>query len=164
MIWHIKRTRGYTLVEMLFYIALFAIISVFVINALITTSRAFAIARATRALNTSAEGAMERMAREIRLADAIDVASVFNATPGTLKMTSIDAATGNPQTMTFSLASGIVQLQKGAGTVQDITSGTVSVSSLIFRQIVGSSSPAVKIEMIINGVPFYDTALLRRAY
>lgn len=164
MSWHTGSKRGYTLVEMLFYIGIFAIISVFIVNALITTSRAFANARATRALNTSAEAAMERMTREIRLADSIDATSVFNATPGTLKLASIDAITGNPQTMTFSLASGKVELQKSSGALQDLTSSSVSVSSLIFRQIVGSSSPAVKIEMTINGTNFYDTALLRRAY
>lgn len=159
-----RLTTGYTLVEILFYIGLLALIMIVAVNTIIVTSHSFASVRSLRAVNTSGEAAMERLAREIKLADSIDTASVFDVNPGILKLNGVDAISGSAQTITFTVSGNKVQVQEGAGAAEDITGANVSVSNLVFRKLVGTTSPAVRVEMTVGGYNFYATAVLRRAY
>lgn len=65
------RTRhgaGYTLVEIVIYAAILAVISALVVTSILRIGGAFAKAKALRELNVAANVAMERTLREIRLA------------------------------------------------------------------------------------------------
>ena len=160
-----KNKNGFTLLEILIYASLLVLLIVLMANAVASLSHLISDAKTERALRSSAEAAMERIAREIRFAETTGAASVFDANPGTLALTSIDPFTEAAQTITISVSSGRVTLQKDANPVEYLTSDNVSVSNLTFRHITnGSTSESVRTELTIDGTNFYTTTVLRRSY
>ena len=81
----IIRTKksGFTLVEMIIYVAFFAILSVLATEALMVVMKSFYTLRLTQNINQSATTALERMSREVRNAyDIYTVGCPFNTNPG----------------------------------------------------------------------------------
>ena len=158
-----KKT-GFSLIEMVVYVAIAAGILTASVNSISVLMKSFNNARVTSKINNSAEAAMERMTREIRTAYSINPASVFGSSPGRLKLDTYDEA-GATTTADFYLDNGTLKLSEGGGTANPLTLNGISVSNLIFYQMANSTtSKAVKVEMIINGKNFYDTAILRNSY
>src|SRR3989344_3265224 len=91
-----KGNQGYAVMELLFYIAFFALLSLVIINSLIVMTRAF---RETTIYSELLAGgsAMEKIAREVRHASSI---SSISASDMTLNTT--DSA-GTPKTARFLL-------------------------------------------------------------
>lgn len=161
-----KQVGGYTLIEMLVYAALFVIASVVIVDGLLVATRLFARTKETRLLRISAETAMERIIREIRLANAVDMAtSTLGTSPGVLMLNTIDPVTETPTTIRFALAGGRITIKKSASPAEYLTSEKITVSNLVFSHILnGSVSQAARIEFTIGGKNFYSTAVLRRSY
>ncbi|MEK7647295.1 MAG: hypothetical protein AAB378_02905 [Patescibacteria group bacterium] len=165
---------GFTLVEMVIYAAILAVISVLVVNTILMMVRSIGFFRSVRDINSSAEISMERMVREVRLAASIDVAdSVLGSSPGRLTLNTIDLVTEIPQKITFLIDSGKISLQYDGEAVRALTSDAVTVSRLVFTEIANSTStPAVRVEMSFQAGGgayqksdnFYGTAVLRRSY
>src|SRR3989344_4335098 len=81
---------GYSLIETLIYIFILVIIIMAVIGLVIAMIRAIDTFRVEREINHGAQVALERIVREIRSADSIDLAgSVFNTNPGQLKLVKV---------------------------------------------------------------------------
>lgn len=160
-----KNCRGFTLLEILIYASLLVLLIVLMANAVASLSHLISDAKTERALRSSAEAALERIAREIRFAETTDAASVFDANPGTLVLTSVDPFTEAAQTITISVSSGRVTIQKNTSPVNQLTSESVSATSLVFRHITnGSVSESVRVELTVGGKNFYNTTVLRRSY
>lgn len=172
---HVKCSAkgGFTLLEALLYVVLLVIISVFVVGAILSMARAASEVRLSRAINNSAAVSLERMVRDIREADEIDeTGSIFGTHPGRLTLRASDDD-GNSTTTEFELdADDILTVEVNAGGQAPLTAEELEVSNLIFRQIVSSSSRAVKIELAMRNRRgkriiernYYDTAVLRGTY
>ena len=155
---------GFSLIEMVVYIAIAAGILAVSVNSISSLMKSFNGARVTSKINNSAEAAMERITREIRTAYSINPASVFGSSPGRLKLDTYNIS-GATTTIDFYLDNGILKVIEGTGTGNPLTLNGVSVSNLIFYQITNATtSKAIKVEAIINGKNFYDTAILRNSY
>lgn len=160
------QTRGYTLLEILVYASLLALLIALMSNAVAVLTRYTIDAKTERVLRSSAEAALERIVREVRFAETVNTgASTLNAHPGVLALTSIDPFTEAPQTVTFSVSNNRVAVQKGANPIEYLTSDNAQVTNLIFRRIVsGTVSESVRTELTIDGEKFYTTTVLRRSY
>ncbi len=161
--------RGFTLIEILIYTAILAIIFILVVNSLSIVIKAFNQGRVAIKINNSAETAMERMTREIRFAYGVDAASTLDH----LVLNSYVLGTETPTTVEFYIDSGKLMIKEGVSPAGQLTSSDLSVTNLGFRQITTSSmSKAVKIEMTIEDSSgnyqktedFYNTIILRRSY
>src|SRR3989344_7454323 len=96
-------SRGYTLVELLFYIAFFSILSVVVIQSLVTMTRSFKETSIQAELVQSGT-IIERISREIR--QAYDISSISASNLG---LASTDSAGAN-KTVEFLLSGTSLQL------------------------------------------------------
>jgi prepilin-type N-terminal cleavage/methylation domain-containing protein len=156
--------EGFTLIEMIIYIAIAAVVLALAVNSLGALLKSFNDAKITSKINNSAEAAMERIARETRNAYAVNLSSVFGSSPGRLKLDTYDVS-GATTTVDFYLDNGKLTVAEGSGSGNPLTLDGISVSNLVFRQIAASTtSKAVKIEMTVQGKNFYNTAILRGSY
>lgn len=167
----IIRTKksGFTLVEMIIYIAFFAVLSVLAIEAIMIVMKSFYTLRLTQNINQSATTALERMSREVRNAYDIDTAgSTFTTNPGHLTLRTKDSGGANT-TVEFYVSNGQVGIKEGGVDKGSLMTKSTTVTNLVFRQITTTNSKAIKIEMSLHDAHglltrdavFYDTILLR---
>lgn len=162
-----KRQSGYSLLELLIYVALFSALSVLLVKSLVTSLNVYAAAQSYRRVQAEGELAMERMTREVRSATSITTgSSTFDTSPGVLVLSGTDSS-GATRTVTFLVSGGQLQINDN-GTTGTLTSSSVSISSLIFRKITTAVGTAVKIELTLStnvgrsvSASFYDTIILR---
>ncbi len=159
--------KGFTLVEMLIYVALMALITVIVTQSFVVVLKSNRISFAEINLRNSGYSAMEGMLREIYASESIATTSA-----GVLQMNQ----NGSANIVKFATSSSsALNFYEGSGTpvlVGPLTSKKVSVKNLIFTPINTGKSHAVKIQMqlesAVNGVTksewFYSTAILRGSY
>jgi Tfp pilus assembly protein FimT len=168
------KKKGFVLAELLIYVAVFAIMSVLIIGFIITVVRTFGDIKVSQSIDDSARNALERMVNEIRYSNSIDVAnSTLGSNPGKLVLNTNDRSTGATTTIEFSVGNSKIRVKEGSNAYDDLTSSSTSITNLIFRRIVSTTTQeAVKIEMSVraqNGIfdktsKFYDTVVLRKAY
>lgn len=166
-----NRQKGYSLVEAVIYTALVAAISILLVGCLFMMHRAFKETQSQRDLLDSAHTAMERMTREIRTASDINAGSTLGTAPGVLLLDTTDSG-GTAKTVQFSLSGTTLRLTDNGVYYGDLTTGKVSVNSLIFREIPTANGTAVRIEMTLESlrspsdktVTLYNTVALRGSY
>ncbi len=161
-----KKNKGDTLVETLFYIALFAVLSIAVINSMITMMKSFKETAIQREL---AQGAniMERISREIRGASSVSFTNSNDI---------ILTETGKTLEFKMSVGTNYIQLidtpTSGSPTIANLNPSNVAVSGLTFTQITTAKGVAVKVFLTIYSnhdtssrtENFYDTIVLRGDY
>ena len=166
-----KQQQGYSVIELVIYLALFALLSIAIINALIIAMKSFAEVKTMRTLASTASLTMERMSREIRGAQSIDTAgSTFDVNPGVLTLNTQDGS-GAARIVVFDVVSGALRLKENGVVTGTLTDAHESISSFIFRKVTTPVGTAVKIEMTITNTSgvvitrnFYDTVVVRGEY
>ena len=163
--------RGFTLVEMIIYVAFFAMLSIIAVNGTIVAMKSFYSLRLNQSINESATVALERMSREIRNAYDIDLtqSTLAPTSPGRLTLKTKDAS-GTDTTVEF-YVDGASQLNLKVGGVDNgpLVTKNVTLTNLVFWTITTTNSKAIKIEMTLHdsraasakSSKFYDTIVLR---
>jgi type II secretory pathway pseudopilin PulG len=162
------RTQGYTLLETVFYIAIFIVVLVAVLDMLVTLSKSFMRVRAYNEVRVSGMNAMERMAREIRMANSRDAGS----TADDLLINTIDEA-GAAKTVELywdGAAKNVNIIDRGVNK-GPLAGSSTEITSLIFRNASTTKGEVIKIEMIARSkkltdiaANFYDTIVMRGGY
>ena len=160
-----QNKKGFTLLEMVFYVALFSVISLILVQAIITMVASFRETQITADINQTNQ-VLERVSREIRQAISISTITATN-----LKLNTTDSS-GNAATITFTLAGTNLELRQNAVLIGNLNSTNLNITALTFTQITTSNSSAVKIEMTVTSnrygsvrtANFYDTLVLRGSY
>lgn len=164
-----KMERGYTLIEIVVYIAMLSLVSIVVVNSFIVSISSSKVAFEKRNLLEAGTIAMDRITREIRMADTVvDANSTFDSDPGILEISSTDSS-GDTRTIRFQVDSGEMSMYENGSFYGSISGDKVTVNSLFFRKIITSSGVAIKIELSVLGnegrvANFYNTVALRGAY
>lgn len=165
----IDMKKGFTLIEVIIYSALVVIILGVLTNAILVVSNSYRRMATYRDIENGAMLAMNRMSREIKSASDINGSqTVYDNANGSLMLNLGSTAT----TSRFYVSGGSIILDENGVQTGSLTPSSVTVSSLIFRHIVSTSSEAVKIEVIIQGEGqnssisknFYNTIVLRGSY
>ena len=165
-------TKGFSLVEMLFYVAILSLSLIAVMQTLLVVTRSYGVLKAAVRVEQETTISMERMVREMRDANGIDDAgSVFGTHPGKILLNSTTASS-TPRTVEFSLDAGKLSLKENGVVTGLLTSSKTNIASLMFRKISTSRSQGVKIEMTMQSgtsttarsEEFYATAVLRNSY
>ncbi len=160
-----KKNKGFSLIEILIYIAIFAFLSVVVINSLIVMVNSFA-ETAVQANFLQASTTLERMSREIRQAKSI--ASISSSD---LILNSTDSS-DIAKTVEFKLLNQNLQLLENGVLTGNLNAPNIQVTSLTFTEITTTNGKAIKIVMSVTDTKdrysrtenFYDTVELRGSY
>lgn len=167
--------RGFSLVETIIYVGILAAFSIFLINSILLIVKSFNNYKSWQRINAGAEVAMERMTREIKLADSINGLSVFDISPGRLVLNTINPDTEAATTIEFYVFGTSLMVKEGSQAGVSLTPSNTEIASLIFRVVAASTdlkSKAARIEFELRSSgaryqkteKFYDTAILRRSY
>ncbi|MEK7585745.1 MAG: hypothetical protein AAB477_00725 [Patescibacteria group bacterium] len=167
-----KYKSGYSIAEIIVYLAVFTLLSITVINSFIVVLGSYNNTRTNRDLLESGSAVIERVSREIRQAKNIDVVnSTLASSPGVLQLNSTTSG-GTAMVIKFSVTSGALNLYQDGTLIGNLLGQNVSATALIFRRIVTTNGEAVKIELTLQdtrsktslSANFYDTIILRGAY
>ena len=160
-----SRNKGYTIIELLFYIAFFAVLALAVIDGMITMTRAF---KETTIQSELLQGGniMERISREIRQAYGI---SSITATD--LVLNTKDASGAN-KTVEFTFSGTNVQLLENSILIGNLNTPNISVNAMTFTAINTNKGKAVKVflttksnnDKLNRTNNFYNTIVLRGDY
>jgi len=135
--------KGYSLIELVVYIAIFAMLSVVLTRSLVTIIRTYASAQSYRTLQTNGELVMERLSRELRDATTISSAT-YDSSPGAIALSGTDAG-GAVHTATFDVSGGAIRLDGNNLTTTDVT-----VTSFILRRMTTAVGSLIKIELTLT--------------
>lgn len=160
-----KNNKGYAMLEILFYIALFAILSIAVIDAMITMTKSFKETTVHKELMQGGN-IMEKITREIRQASGINSISADSLK---INSTNIDETS---KTVEFSLSGTDVRFLENDIFIGNLNTTNVSVLALSFTQINTTKGTAIKIFLTVKSnhdlqnreESFYDTIVLRGGY
>lgn len=161
-----KTENGYAVLELLFYIAFFALLSLLVINSMITMAQSFRETEVQTELLRSGN-IMERISREIHQADSINLISATSR----LKLNTTDDQ-GTAKIVEFRLLEPNLQLWEDDVLIGNLNTSNIIVSGITFTEITTIKSKAVKIILTVRAISdkhnrdeeFYDTIVLRGSY
>lgn len=167
-----KKRKGFTLIEMIIYVAILGIISVLTISAVLTLLGVFSEVRVSRDVSNAATVSLERIIREVRFADSIDVgASTFDLSPGRLTLNTKDSSGANT-TIEFFVSGNMLRVKESGVDSGALIGQNVTTDNLIFRSVPGINSNAIRAELTLTATrgnsqktrTFYSTAVLRGGY
>jgi len=161
--------KSFTLIEVLIYIAVLAIIVSVASSFFLWVIRANTKTKAMREVLDNTRRAMEIMTYEIKEAKSIYTpTSTFGSHPGQLSLeTKKYLPTGETKTyIDFYLCGAQLCLKKESQNPVTLTSERVEVSNLVFSQIVTSGIPSIQINLQIDyknqaSITLTSTASLR---
>ncbi|MDO8569948.1 MAG: prepilin-type N-terminal cleavage/methylation domain-containing protein [bacterium] len=166
---HASKVRGFSLVEMLIYIAILVLMLTVIMNVVVSVIRSGRIIKSLRNVENSAIVSIERLTRELRQAESINVGlSTLNSNPGRLVLESTDDI-GTPRTVEFYLFEDRILLKENGVDIGALTQMDARVSNLIFYRFSDPNSEGIRTEMTIESgtsthyrsEKFYSSALLR---
>jgi type II secretory pathway pseudopilin PulG len=139
-----KQKKGFTLLEMVLYMTLLAVIFLVVINTTLSFKSSYRELGALRLTEHSGIDSMERMTRDIRAASTADT-----SVSGELTLTA--TANGNSTTTRFYLQSSVLKVDVNGTYSGPLSVASASVTSLTFNKITNTNSTAVKVDLTIQG-------------
>lgn len=166
-----KKTKGYTLVEIIVYSSVLALLALVLAASLISIMSGYRSFRVTKNINQSAFLALGRLTRSFKQSDAVNASSTLGVHPGAITLDSIDA-NGNATITAYYLSNGVLMQKEGGGAAGALTLPSVTVTNFIVRKITTGKSEAVRIELAIQSgsgatlrsEKFYGGAVLRGSY
>lgn len=160
-----KYNKGYTLLETIFYIALFAILTMAVMSSLITMTKGFKETSLQTDLVQSSL-MIERISRDIKQANSINSIGTTD-----LKLNTKDES-GNSKTIRFLLSGSNIQLYENDILIGNLNTPNILVTGLTFTEITTPVAKAVKTVLSVKSTKdmnnriknFYSTVVLRGDY
>ncbi|MEI7809932.1 MAG: hypothetical protein WCI41_00020 [bacterium] len=162
---NIQNQKGYSLIEMLFYISIFCALFIVVINSLIIMTKSFKQTSVNGELVQSGT-IMEKISHEIK--QAYDINSISSTS---LVLNTKDAS-GNNKTVQFNSSGDDILFTDNGTLVGALNNPNIQISNLSFTQISTLQGKEVKIFFTVNAIDdaqnktydFYDTVILRGTY
>ncbi len=159
--------RGFTLVEILVYIALFVLLASTAVASLLNFSDSLKAYRAEKILTEQVRGAYERMLADVRNATALDQAgSTFDVSPSTVSL-QYEAVE-----RVYTLSGGAITVAENGGTAVPITGDGITVTSFTVYQYDMVSTILLRVEIAATATvgdttvteTYYSSSVLRGSY
>ncbi len=138
------------MLEMLIYIAILILMLGVIMNITISVVNSGRTIKSLRNVENSALTSFERITRETRQAQSVNLSSsVLNTNPGRLVFAGSDSL-GNPRTVDFYLSSGVLMLAENGADLGAVTQPDSRVTSLVFQRFSSSNSEGIRTEITIE--------------
>lgn len=155
--------QGFTLMEIVVYIAIFSIVMVMAIGLVLNIVLGGTKIKSSQEVYSGARLAMDTITRSVRGADDVRTSSsTFGVYPGVLSLSytddSEDDVIVDTYTRSVSLPSGsttirTLRIKEGEGAYEDLTSSQVDVTNFVVRNLTrGTEQKLVNIELTIQNV------------
>lgn len=147
-----KTQSGFTLIEMIIYVALVGVVAVMMNNFIIQASRSYQEMRAEREVVSNSRLILEQLTKNIsRAGDVYAPTSKFNITTGQLSLITASSSLATYSYTDFWLDNGQLWMrQEGVG-AEPISASSVKVTSFYMERILqGLSRQAVKITLTVE--------------
>lgn len=160
-----KTNTGYSLIEVVFYVALFTVLSIVLLNFLITMTSFFMKTMVNRDIMQGAI-VMENISRELKQANN------FTFLSNSLTVNTKDIS-NNPKTIIYTLSNSNIQLTDSVyGNLGNLNTPNVSIDSFNVSLITTLKGKAAKINLTVKSnrdeeniqENFVDTVILRGSY
>jgi hypothetical protein len=166
----LHRRAGFSLIEMLIYVAIVSATGVFMVGLVISFARTFALASVTDDINESAMASLERVTKEVQAAGGINEAASTFSESGELVLET-ENVDGTPVSRRFYLDAGRLMLQDDAGTPLALTRDRIDVTTFYLEHLTSPHSEGVRITLVLEGSrgtitqqESFRTAALTRSY
>ncbi|MDO8655238.1 MAG: hypothetical protein Q7R48_02325 [bacterium] len=167
-------TRGFALMEVIFYFAVLGAMSMLVVAVVGSGFNAWGQVRSERAASDGGKLILERLLQEVRLASSVNVAgSVLGTSPGTLSLNTFEQFDSEvPATLDVVLQDGTVTIRRNAETPVPLNGSLLRVSELIFDYQDNGNSELVRMRLTVEAgqgrfvqeQSFITAAVLRNSY
>ncbi len=164
---HSDSARGFSLVEMLVYLALLILISVVAVSSLLSLTDTLTAYRAEKQLTSQTRGMFERIVADMRNATAVNIiTSTLDTSPGTLVLEYPS------ETITYTLSGGSVTVARDSEAPSPLNTGGVTVTALTFTRYDMATTELVRVTLSATSVlgdatvseTFTTSAVLRGSY
>ena len=161
--------KGFSLIEMLIYVTLLSLLMGVIASTMFSITRSYKEASYSRVLESTGLHVMDRLTREIKNADSVDlVSSTFSSNPSRILLNGTDT-TGVAYTTEFFVENSVLKIKENGVLSGQITPDGVDVDSFVLRYIDTDTADGIKIELRLetgtstdtNVENFYSTASLR---
>lgn len=164
---HKQKTRGFSLIEVLVYLAVTLLVAGAGVLTYITLNTVIVRNATERAVNHSAQVVLERMGLEIKRSVAVNtVQSAFSTSSGAL------ALVNGTTTTKFEVSSGALILSVNGIGQGPLTGSGVTVKDFIIDRYVGTSTEMVRVALTLSASSsaasttrtYYTSGVLRGSY
>lgn len=161
------RNRGFSLIEMLVYLAILVLITGAGVTTYLSLDTVLLRNKTERILTHSAGVALERMVRDIRDAEMISgTGSLFGTSPGAL------AVIDGPTTTRFYVSAGDVHMSINSVDQGPLTTDSVTVQNLTFTRFTTGDINLIRVALTLSASStaasstrtFHTSAILRGNY
>lgn len=143
--------KGITLIETIIYATILLLVLSAIIAMLGSLTSSHRRAMVNRLVESSGAVAMEKMMREIKSAEAVNLGlSSLGTNPGVLALSGIEG--GVAYSIVFDTSLGILRISKDGEPAGNLTSSAVTVTDLVFEHIVNDNSEGVHITLELEAV------------
>ncbi|OHA70234.1 MAG: hypothetical protein A3F15_01775 [Candidatus Wildermuthbacteria bacterium RIFCSPHIGHO2_12_FULL_40_12] len=148
-----KNNKGFTLIEILVYIAILAIIFFVIVSFLIWSIRANAKAKVMNEVLNNVKRAMEIISYEIREASSIyDPTSAFGLHPGQLSLETVHYLPSGEESafVDFYLCGTQLCFKKESQEPIALTLDSVEVERLVFTKVVVNDASSIQVDLTVK--------------
>ncbi len=161
-----KNTNGFSIVEIIIYFSLLAIISTLVITNIISLFKNYNIVRSNQEIEYNAIAIFDKLTRNVRDAGSINISdSSFSVAQGAVSLSI--ASTTNPTastTVKIYLDSNKIKYMQNGVVLGNLSTNAVKVSSFRVYYISASSSEAIKVEMNLEVSPRFASSTISKNF
>ena len=142
---HRAESSGFSIIEILVYISILVFMLAIILEVVVSVTRRERIATSTRDIENSAVLVAERITRETRQAQSINLSSsILGVHPGKLVLD------GESRTLEFHLINGRINLKENGVDAGPLTSSTTKVTNLKFTRSATSTTEAIRTELTLE--------------
>ena len=132
---NILNKKGFTLVETLIYVAIFALVSTALISFILNILNIHAKNYVEQEVEANARMALDIISGRIRAASDINIGtSVFGSDPGLISLAMADVSK-NPTIIDLSADNGTLRIKEGTSAYVNLTSSGVKITNLVFTHL-----------------------------